>query len=134
MALATVQNVRDTGGLPDSGKLADSKITPHLDAAAREIKRWIGDYSAVSGDDLADCIDAECCLTMAYFIPALNVLCPESLSTFQKEYGELGLNFADADEQTTIAGRWETRARNAVSNLKNEIPAQGVPAIGWNAV
>lgn len=134
MALATVQNVRDTGGLPDSGKLADSKITPHLDAAAREIKRWIGDYSSVSGDDLADCIDAESCLTMAYLLPVLNLLCPEAISTFQKEYGELGLNFLDAKDQEIIAEKWITRARTAVSNLKNEIPAQGVPAIGWNAV
>jgi len=134
MAKATVSEVRQFGGLPDSDKLADAKITPHLDSAARELKRWIGDYSSVTGDDLDAVKDAEMCLCMSNLITVLNVICPEAITTIQQEYGELGLNFYDANDQATLREYWHSRALNAVSHLKNEIPTDGVPTIGWGVI
>jgi len=133
-ALATITEVRQLGGLPDSTKLADAKIDPHLQAASRELARWLGDYSTYTGDDLADCKDAECSLTMAFLIPVLNVLCPEAITTIQKEYGDIGLNFYDADDQEKIVLMWTGRANRAIAALKNTVPPTGIPTIGWNVV
>jgi len=133
-ALATIAEVRQLGGLPVSTKLNDSKIEPHLEAASRQLRREVGDYSGYAGDDLADCKDAECSLCMAYLIPVLNMICPEALSTVQKEYGDLGLNFYGADDQQTVIEMWRDRASAAISRIKNEQPPQGIPTIGWHAI
>ena len=134
MALASIEQVRQLGGLPAAAKLADAKIEPHLAAAARELKRQVGDYSYRTGDERADCIDAECSITMAYLLPVLNMICPEGLNSVQKEYGDLGLNFYDADDQKTLIAMWMGRADKAITRIKNETPPQGVPTIGWNVL
>jgi hypothetical protein len=134
MALASIEQVRQLGGLPPAAKLADAKITPHLEAAARELRRKLGDYSSRTGDERADCIDAECSIALAYLIPVLNIICPEGLNTVQKEYGDLGLNFYDADDQKTLIKMWRDRADSAIARIQNERPPQGVPSIGWNVL
>ena len=134
MALASILEVRQLGGLPDSTKLADSKIEPHLNAAARELRREIGDYTTRTGDEKEDCVDAEASLALAYLMPVLNVICPEGLNTVQKEYGDLGLNFYDANDQKILIKMWTDRAGRAIARIKNERPIQGIPTIGWNVL
>ena len=134
MALASIAEVRQLGGLPDDTKLADTKIEPHLNAAARELRREIGDYTTRTGDEKDDCIDAECSIALAYLMPVLNVICPEGLNTVQKEYGDLGLNFYDANDQKILIKMWTDRAAKAIARIKNEQPPAGVPTIGGNVV
>jgi len=121
MALSTIQNVRDMGRLPASTKLADAVIQPHLDSAARELRRWVGEYASETDPTfVADLKDAEQCITLAYLIPVLHSLYPEMLSTAQKELGEMDILFATPAQQQRIIDYWMSRARDRV---RGYIPA-----------
>lgn len=114
MALATTTNVREYGNLPAEVQLGDAVITPHLGSAARELKRWIGDYSASTGDKLSSCIEAECCICMAYMLSGLNTLYTEGLATIQKVVGEIDLMFRSPEQVDIEVERWLARAKTAV--------------------
>ena len=118
--LATIQDVRDIGNLPDSTKLDDSVLQPHLDAAGRMLFKWIGSYLGSTGDKRTRCIEAESCLTMYYAIVVLNTFFTEGITTLQKEIGDMDFLFHRPEELETIRMFWWDRARDAVAEWLND--------------
>jgi hypothetical protein len=117
MPLATPDDVRDIGRLPATeAQLGEDVIVPHLDAAARELCRWLGDYETTTDrDKKAACIEAECCLAMANLLPVLNTFYTAGLPTLQKELGDLDFIFHNPDDLQKIISAWRSRAYNAVA-------------------
>ena len=131
MALATTTQVRELGGLPTA--VTDSKITPQQGPACRELTRWVGDYSSATGTMLADCIEAEICLTMYYLLPVLNTFFTQGVSTLQKEIGEMDFLFHNPDDMEKVRDMWLDRARGAVSDYMGQ-DSSGRPSIGFYAI
>lgn len=131
MALATLQNVRDLGNLPDSTKLDDSILQPHLNSAARRLEKWIGTYSSATGTKKERCIEAECCLTLAYATPVLNTFFTQGVTTLQKEMGDMEYLFHSPEDLEGIVTMWEDRARDAIAEYMHKGER---PAVGWYAI
>ena len=131
MGFATLQDVRDTGNLPDSGKLPDTKLTKHYQAALRELVRWIGTYTGFTGDDKENAKEAECCLTLYYALPSLNIFFTEGASTLQKEVGDMEFQFMGQDDIKKAQKQWYERARRAVADYNY---TTGKKPIGFNAI
>lgn len=119
MSLSAISDVREIGNLPPVAKLADAVIAPHLAAAGRELASWIGDYSGSTGDKLADCKEAECCICMAYLLPVLNTLYTQGVTTLQRELGSLDIMFSSPDDQKTLVEMWLDRAHSRVTSYIN---------------
>ena len=115
MSLSTASDVRALGNLPPVGKLPDAIIQPHLDSAGRELKTWIGDYSAATGEKVADCKEAECCICLAYLLPVLNTLYTNGVVSLQKEIGDVELMFHSPEDLQLVAERWLARAKARVA-------------------
>lgn len=130
--LSTVSEVRALGNLPASAKLDDAIIQPHLDSAGRELTTWIGDYSTAAGDKLADCKEAEQCLTMAYLLPVLNTLYTQGAVSIQKELGEIDLMFHSPEDTETVVEKWVDRARSRMTQYVNLGGA--TKPMGWYAI
>lgn len=112
MPLATVADVRALGNLPASGKLADSIVTAQLVPAARELKRWIDTYESTTDTDKAtDCVEAECCICMAYLQPVLQTFYIEGITTLQRELGDLEGTHLSPDDWQNVADYWMNRAK-----------------------
>lgn len=117
MALASVTDVRTFAGkrLPPAPGLTDDQITPHLDAAARELAEWIGAYADTTDTDkAAACKEAESCLTIANVIQTQNTFFTQGISSLQKEIGETDFLFMSPDDLKTAIQGWRDRAERAV--------------------
>jgi len=132
MPLATINDVRQLGRLPDSSKLPDEYIQPHLDAAERELTRWIGNYSDAGGDKLNACIEAECCICIAYLLPVLNTFYTQGITSLQKELGEMDFLFHSPSDLEKLQNQWLERARNRVADYITSNKEK--PVIGWYAI
>jgi len=133
MALAFSTDVREVGRLPD--QLTEAVIRPHLDAAARELARWIGDYEAeAAGDDgiseakRAAVVEAECCITMAFGVPVWNTFYTAGMASLTKEVGEMDFIFHSPRDLDGVVRRWMDRARGAVADYLAESD------LGWVAI
>jgi hypothetical protein len=113
--VSTTEEVRQFGRLPEAEHLPAPEMQPHLDAAARELVRWVGDYSAATGDKLESCKEAEMCICIAYLIPVVNTLFTEANLYAQREIGESGFLFHSPGEKNKVVDGWWERARTAVS-------------------
>lgn len=133
MALATLENVRAIGNLPVAAKLPDAVLSPHLERGARELAKWVGSYSAATGDFRAACIDAECCLTMYYSLPVLNTFFTQGITTLQKEVGEMDFLFHNPDDLEKVRRMWWDRARDDVDDYLGQ-DSSGESKIGFYAV
>lgn len=131
MTLATIQDVRDLGNLPDETKLVDGVLSPHLASAERELYKWIGDYSSATGDKRKRCVEAEACLTMSFAIPVLNTFFTEGITTLQKELGEMDFQFHSVDDLDELVEYWRDRARGAVAEWLHQGERK---QMGWFAV
>lgn len=131
-AISTISEVRALGNLPASAKLGDPIIQPHLDSASRELTVWIGDYSSATGDKLADCKEAEQCITMAYLLPVLFTLYTNGATTIQKELGEIELMFHTPDDMEKVVKQWLDRAKSRTINYINS--GGTIKPMGWYAV
>lgn len=129
MSLATLTDVRSMGNIPSG--IGDAVLQPHLDSAARELKDWIGTYTGATGDKRARCIEAECCLTIAFALPVLNTFYTPGIPTIQKELGELDFMFHDVDDLDKLIEKWKDRARSAVANW---VDLGDKKRIGWFAI
>lgn len=129
---AKIQDVREMGKLPGSDRLSDSLISPHLEAAGRELTRWIGAYDSgpVLDDVRAACLEAECCICMAYLLPGMNTFYTEGIAGLQKEIGESEFQFHSVNDLKNLAGMWMQRARKAVADYQQA----GNGAIWYGAV
>lgn len=134
MAKATIAEVRVLGGLPDATKLPDAKITPHLNRAARELARWIGDYSDATGNKLEDCKEAEGCLTMYYLLPVLNTFFTSGISTLQKELGEIEFLFHGPEGVEKVRDMWWARADDTIESYRAGSDDAGSGKIRFYAV
>lgn len=95
-----IADLRNYGNLPVVEKLADAKITPHYDAAIREIKRLItpalyATITAVTPVDprLADLTETVYAQAMVLLLPSANAMYSEGISDL---------------EETGIGRRWLT--------------------------
>lgn len=131
-ALSTIAEVRALGNLPASAKLEDEIIQPHLDAANRELTAWVGDYSGATDDKLADCKEAEQCITMAYLLPVLNTLYTNGATTIQKELGSIELMFHTPDDMEKVIEQWLERAKSRMAQYVNS--GGTTKPMGWYAV
>lgn len=132
MPLVSAQDVRSFGRLPDEKFLSSVHMQPHLDSAAREIARWIGDYSTATGDKLESCKEAEMCLCIAYLLPVLNTQYSAPSMYAQSEIGESGFLFDSPSEKKTIIDGWIERARMAISTWTETGGTK--KKMGWYAV
>lgn len=119
MSLSTVADVRAFGKLPVATQLVDTIIQPHLDAAGRELRSLIGDYSGAFGDKLDDCKEAEQCICLAYLMPVLNTLYTEGTTTLQQELGGMNVRFHSQEDQQNLSDMWMQRARSRVAKYIN---------------
>ena len=98
MALATAKIVRDYGNLdPD---LADDMLTPHLNAARRELKGWVGSVkyaeaeAAQDTDQIKiDLIEAEAYLAYYYAIDFIGLKHTPQGFTTQGQFGDGQFNY-----------------------------------------
>lgn len=137
MALSSVANVRTFAGkrLPASPGLTDDQITPHLDAAARELKAWIGEYESASDTDkVAACKEAEACLTIAGVLPTQNVFFTQGITTLQKEIGEVDFLFMSPDDLETAVKAWRERAERAVQPYISDADNSGSRGMRYYAI
>jgi len=121
MPLASLSEVRDLGKLPDSTKLADSLLQPHLTEAAYRLKDWIGAYE--DSDDstkIAKCKIAEGCITMSFYLLSANSFFTEGVTTLQKEVGEMDFQFKNAEQREKDSKAWVDRAKNVVRDYMNQ--------------
>jgi len=132
MPFATINDVRQFGRLPDSTKLPDPDIQPHLNAAERELTRWIGDYSDATGEKAESCKEAECCICMAYLLPVLNTFYTQGVTSLQKELGEMDFLFHSPGDLEKLQNQWLERARNRVADYITSNKEK--PVIGWYAI
>lgn len=131
MGCAIVDDVRNIGNLPDSSKLPDSVLEPHLQSARRLLTKWIGSYSAATGNKKERCIEAEACLTMYYALPILNTFFTQGITTLQKEIGEIEFQFHSPQEMEILRETWKSRATDAVAEW---ISWGDRHPIGWYAI
>ena len=131
MGFASLNDVRSIGNLPDSTKLDDSVLEPHLKSAVRLLTKWIGNYSGATGDKKDRCIEAEACLTMYYALPVLNTFFTQGITTLQKEIGEMDFQFHSPEEMEAIREAWKDRAMDAVAEWMSQGDRH---PIGWYAV
>ena len=131
-ALSTIVEVRTLGNLPAVDKIADSIIQPHLDSAARELVKWVGDYSTATGDKLAACVEAEGCICMAKLLPVINTMFTDGIITLQKEIGEIDLMFHRPEDLQLVIDWWWDRAKSAVSAYTSS--GGSINPIGWYAI
>lgn len=115
MELSTIQELRNFGGLPDSAKIPDEKITPHLEAASRMLTSWIGDYSDAADEKAECCKEAECCICMSMLMPVLNTFYTADLASVQKNVGEMDFIFHSPGDTRQVQQDWMERARKAVA-------------------
>lgn len=116
MALATTDEVRTFGRLPDATKLVDDDIIPQLDAAARELASWLGAYETT--DDVAKqdaCIEAECCICVAYLLPVLNTFHTQESTVMQRQIGDTDFLFHGPEDIGTYQEYYMDRARHRVA-------------------
>jgi hypothetical protein len=131
-ALSSIAEVRTLGRLPDAIKLPDMFIQPHLDAANRELIRWIGDYSGVTGSQIAQCKEAEGCLCIAYLLPVMNTFFTQGAITIQKEIGDMDFLFHSPDDLEKLIEYWMNRAKKATADMVEDRGVSGI--IGWYAI
>ncbi len=115
--LSSVADVRTFAGkrLPPDPNLTDAQITPHLNAAGRELAEWIGEYASTTDTDkAAACGEAEACLTIANVIQTQNVFFTQGITTLQKEIGEVDFLFMSPDDLDKAVQGWRDRAERAV--------------------
>jgi hypothetical protein len=135
MALADADDVRSIGNLPSAADgFPDTKIDPHLPQSARRLKRWIGDYSSYTGDDLAAVIEAEACLCMSYLIPPNHTFFTATGPSLQTELGELDMQFHGPDEIQTLVDMWVERARDTVREFIDDSANEGVSVVSFFAI
>lgn len=133
--VGTISDVRTLGRLPDSVKLPDAVITPHLASAARELAGWVGDYSGADGDMLDALKEAEGCLCMAYLLPVLNTFYTQGLSTLQKEMGDMDFLFHSPNDLDRVIERWRDRARLAAGPyILADASSSSAGEIKWEAI
>jgi hypothetical protein len=113
--VSNTEEVRQFGRLPSSEHLTATEMQPHLDSAARELKRWVGEYSTATGDKLDSCKEAEMCICIAYLIPVVNTLFTEANLFAQNVIGESGFLFHSPSEKNKVVDGWMDRARTAVA-------------------
>ncbi|SDP78086.1 hypothetical protein [Desulforhopalus singaporensis] len=124
MSLATIADARALGSLPASEKLDDTVIQPHLDSAARELKSWIGVYESTSDSEKKEsCIEAECCICMAYLQPILQKL---------YEQGAVDSDQPASDTWRKTADSWTERARSRVRSYEEDNTSRN--KVGWHAI
>jgi len=114
MPLAIIPDVRSLGGLPEA--VEDAVIKPHLESAARRIKKIIGDYEAVDAvaEDEDAIIEAEACMTMYLLLPVLHTFYTQGLPGMQKELGDMEFLFHNPDQMFQVRQNWHDRAVEAV--------------------
>jgi hypothetical protein len=126
MPISTLNEVRETGNLP--AKIDDKFLTPHHLAAARRLKRWVGEalYAAVAAEEESErraaFIRAEAFLTLAEAMAALNLRMNasggfEMTSHFAQSEGMAGTTrFMTPAEIEQAAAAFVTQARDAVAD------------------
>ena len=118
MSLATVDDIRSIANIPSG--VEDSVLSPHLETASRELKKWIGAYDSATGDKRTKCIEAESCLAFARALPSLNTFFTAGVTKLQKEIGDLDFQFHSVDEMKDLQQEWRDRAQDAVSEWMNQ--------------
>lgn len=124
MALSALSDVRSLGNLPAAGQLPDDTVTPHLNSASRELKSLIGEYESTRDTEKQEsCIEAECCICIAYLQPILQKLYIQGLAE-------------DVDppsgEWQKTADSWMDRAKSRVNDYIDDNTNRN--KIGWHAI
>lgn len=129
-----IADVRKVGKLPNDERLKDEIIQPHLDAAARELKDWLGGYDSSTGEKAEACRYAECCLAMANFLLAADTFYTEGMLEYQKQLGEIEFVPNAPGNTEKLMELWWRRARNAVSKWMDDGNKNGISRVGWYAI
>jgi len=118
MGLATGQNVRDYGNLDPS--VTDDLLIPHLNAARRELKSWVGstNYAAAEAagaeeDIRIDLVEAEAFLAYSFAIEFVGIRHRPEGFTIEGELGDGQYRFLGPGEVQKIKGWARDRARKA---------------------
>ena len=136
-ALISIADLRTFAGkrLPPESALTDDQITPHLDAAARELADWIGTYSADDGaEKVAACKEAEACLAIANILPTQNVFFTQGITTLQKEIGEVDFMFMNPEDLEKAVQGWRDRAERAVKEYISDYDNSGSRGMRFYAI
>jgi len=147
MALTTAAKIRDLANWPAS--VTDAKLQPHLDGAARELKRWLqpldaDKYAAMiaettASEDRQTAEEIEGCLAIAYAIPALNMFALPAGPAIPKDIEDTEFALLTPEQIEKAAEIWRARAEDRFRGWDWTTPAAGevedhAPACPWHAV
>ena len=138
MALTTAAKIRALANWPAS--VTDPMLQPHLDGAARELRRWLQPLDAEKyaalvaetsvSDDRLTAEEIEACLAIAYAIPAMNVFAAASGPVVPNRIEDSEFSFLTPDQEAAKIAQWRNRATERFRGWDWTTPAAGETETG----